>query len=120
MRPPHFVALLPLLMLTAVPTAVRAQDVQTATLSTVQKASHAYAVQSFREQRYAAAYGRFAQLADAGHVPSAQMALVMYGNGPTLFGSHWSAAPDQQRRWNTLVINSARSRIDFADNERAD
>lgn len=86
----------------------------------MQKASYVYAVQSFREQRYSSAYGRFAQLADAGHVPSAQLALVMYRNGPTLFGNDWSATPGQQRRWNALVINNARSRIDFVDDERGD
>ncbi len=120
MRTLHFAALLPLLMFTAQPTAARAQDVQATTLSTVQNASYARAVQSFREQRYSAAYGRFAQLADAGHAPSAQLALVMYRNGPTLFGSNWSATPGQQWRWNALVFDRARSRIDFADNEHGD
>ncbi len=120
MRTPHFAALLSILILTAQPTMVHAQGSPITTLSTVQKATYAHAVQSFREQRYSAAYGRFAQLADAGHVPSAQLALVMYRNGPSLFGSEWSAAPSQQRAWNALVINSARSSIDFADNERGD
>ena len=73
MRIRHFAsALLPLLMLSVQPTVVRAQDIQTITLSSVQQAIYAHAVLSFREQRYAAAYGRFAQLADAGHVPSAE------------------------------------------------
>jgi hypothetical protein len=120
MRTAHFAALLPLLTLTAQPAVVRAQDVQTTSLSAAQQASHAHAVQSFREQRYAAAYARFAQLADAGHVPSAHLALVMYRNGPALFGNEWSATPAQQQRWNALVINTARSRIDFTDNERSD
>ncbi len=120
MRTVHFAALLPLLTLTAQPAVVRAQDVQTTSLSAAQQASHAHAVQSFREQRYAAAYARFAQLADAGHVPSAHLALVMYRNGPVLFGNEWSATPAQQQRWNALVINTARSRIDFTDNERGD
>jgi hypothetical protein len=104
-----------LLMLTAHPAIVRAQDDQTIALSTAQKAVYTAAVQSFRERRYSAAYGRFAQLADAGHVPSAQLALVMVSNGPTLFGTRWSVAPDQQRRWSALVINSTLSSLHFVD-----
>jgi hypothetical protein len=118
MRVSHFAALLPLLVLTAQPTS--AEDLSTTTLSSVQKASLAHAVQSFHEQRYSAAYGRLAALADAGHVPSAQLALVMYRNGPTLFDSAWSAAPSQLLRWNALVINSARNGTEFEDNERGD
>lgn len=100
-------ALLPLLMLAAQPTKVPARDIQAATLSGAQQATYAHAVQSFREQRYAAAYGRFVHLADAGHAPSAQLALVMYRNGPALFGSDWSATPGQQQRWHALVIGDA-------------
>ena len=117
MRTSHFAAVLPLLMLTAQPTG--AQDLPMTTLSTLQKTSYEHAVQSFREQRYSAAYGRFAQLADAGHIPSAQLALAMYQNGATLFDSDWSAAPSQLRRWNDVVINSVRG-ADFTHIERDD
>jgi len=113
-----------LLLLAAQPAVVRAEAIQpvglSISLSNTQQASHARAVQYFGEQRYAAAYGRFAQLADAGHVPSAQMALLMVRSGPALFGSDWSATLAQQQRWNALVINSARYRFDFVDNERGD
>ena len=111
---------LPLSMLIAHSGLLRAQDQQTATLTVTQRAKHALAVQSFREQRYAAAYARIAELADAGHVASAQLALVMFRNGALLFGSDWYASPDQQRRWNALVINSARGRIDIVEYERGD
>ena len=111
----HSAAMLSLLLLTALPAVVPAQNLQTPTLSTAQKAVYAAAVQSFRERRYSAAYGRFAQLADAGHVPSAQLALVMVSNGPTLFGTKWFVAPDQQRRWSALVINSTLSSLHFVD-----
>lgn len=118
MRTPHFVSVLSsVLMLSVLPTMLHAQSSPITTLSTAQKTTYTYAVQSFREQRYSAAYGRFAQLADAGHVPSAQLALVMYRNGQSLFGSEWSAAPSQQRAWNALVINSARSSINFAEQD---
>ena len=120
MRTVHFAALLSLLMLSAQPALLRAQEMPNHDLSAVQQATHAHAVQSFQEQRYGAAYARFAKLADAGHVPSAQLALVMYRNGPALFGAAWYASPDQQRHWNALVINSARNRIDVADNVGAE
>jgi hypothetical protein len=84
----------------------------------VQRERYAEAVQSFREQRYAAAYGRFAAMADAGHLPSAQLALVMQAHGRELFGSDWSATPDQRRRWNTLVINAARQRVELPDTDQ--
>jgi hypothetical protein len=78
---------------------------------------YAEALQLFHEQHYAAAYGRFAAAADAGHLLSAQLALVMYAHGRELFGSDWSATPDQRRRWNTLVINGARQRVELSDTE---
>jgi hypothetical protein len=53
-------------------------------------------------------------------VPSAQLALVMYRHGTALFRSDWYATPDQQMRWNALVINSARSRIEFAEDAGGD
>jgi hypothetical protein len=33
------------------------------------------------------------------------LALVLHDRGQSLFGSAWSASPDQRRRWNTLVVN---------------
>lgn len=69
------------------------------------------AQQAFREQRYPAAYGRYVRLADAGHAPSAEMALFMLANGPSLFASDWSASEAQQRCWNTLAVSRARLRV---------
>ena len=66
-------------------------------------AKYAYAVQLFGERRYAAAYGRFADLADAGNAQSAQMALTMLINGQDLFDGHWSASIGQQQKWIQLV-----------------
>lgn len=74
----------------------------------------------FRQGRHAAAYGRVAALADGGHLPSAQLALVMHDQGRALFGSEWSASPDQRRRWNTLVINAARQRMELPDKDSGD
>lgn len=69
------------------------------------------AVAAFRVGRYPTAYGRFAALADAGHVPSAQAALFMLRHGVLLFGSAWSASEDQATYWNALVINNARAGV---------
>ena len=81
-------------------------------LATPTRTLEATAQQAFRDQRYPAAYGRFARLADAGHAPSAEMALFMLQNGPTLFASDWSASASQQTCWNTLAL--ARGRMRFA------
>lgn len=118
MRIPHFIALLSALMLLAQPSRASAQDIPIITLSAAQKVNYAHAVRSFRAQRFSDAYGRFAQLADAGHVPSAQLALVMYRNGSRLFDSNWSAAPSQLQRWNALVINNVLD--NFAIEDRGD
>lgn len=67
----------------------------------------AQALGEFHERRYAAAYGRFARLADEGHVLSACIALVMVRDGPLLFQSDWSATPEQLRRWGALTIQAA-------------
>ncbi len=69
------------------------------------------AQQAFRAQRYPAAYGRYVRLADAGHAPSAEMALFMLLNGPSLFASEWSASDSQQRCWNALAVSRARLRV---------
>lgn len=59
--------------------------------------------ESFRARRYAEAYGRFAELADAGHAGAAAVALLMVAEGPMLFGSEWSATPGQLQRWHLLA-----------------
>jgi hypothetical protein len=64
---------------------------------------HAQAVTSFRQARFPEAYGRFLSLADAGHVPAAELALWMHQHGPTVFGSHWDASPEQLTAWSTLA-----------------
>ena len=68
------------------------------------------AIDSFLARRYAEAYGRFAELADEGHAPSAWMALMLVSNGPAQFGGEWSATPGQLRRWNALATRHAQER----------
>ena len=60
------------------------------------------------------------QLADAGHVPSAQVALLMLQQGPRAVRQRLDRHADQQRRWNALVINAARNRIDLPDDLSGD
>lgn len=64
---------------------------------------HANAVASFRQARFREAYGRFIGLADAGHAPSAEMALWMYLHGPALFGRDWDSTPAQLAAWAQLA-----------------
>jgi ABC-type branched-subunit amino acid transport system substrate-binding protein len=61
------------------------------------------AVAALMTQRYAAAYGRFAALADEGHTPSALMALALVRYRPSTVGGEWSATPAQLRRWSALA-----------------
>lgn len=72
-------------------------------LTAQQQAQFEAALLSFRTQRYSAAYGRLMRLADAGHTPSAQLALVMFRYSRTLFDAEWDATPEQLRRWQALA-----------------
>ena len=64
---------------------------------------HANAVASFRQARFPEAYARFIKLADAGHAPSAELALWMYLHGPSLFGRDWDSTQDQLTAWAQLA-----------------
>ena len=99
----------------------RADTVMSQPIATApEEARYAEAVDLFRAHRYAAAYGRFAQLADAGHVASALLALLMYRNGAALFGSEWSATIAQQIYWDITASEDARSPRTLTDNDRGD
>jgi hypothetical protein len=68
---------------------------------------YAEAVQAFQAQRYSAAYGRFAALADDGHAPAALMALALVRYAP-VFGAEWSATPAQMEDWSALAMQDMR------------
>jgi hypothetical protein len=68
----------------------------------------ALAVQAFQAREFAMAYGRFAELADAGDAPSALMALAMVRHGPSMFGSEWSITAWQVQRWSELALSDVR------------
>ena len=90
------------------------------TLTSTQLQTQTEALSAFRAHRYSAAFGRFAELADTGHVPSAEMAILMLRYGSALFGSDWTASASQQARWQALVINSARTRVLTFDSSNSD
>lgn len=116
MKPIRF--LLPLIGLLALPLALAGTLRSDA--ATGVDAAYEQAAAAFRTQRYPAAYGLYARLADAGHAPSARLALVMADHGVLLFGRAWYASPDQQRRWNALVANDARARTIATDGAAGD
>lgn len=120
MRYTLIAALLSGLAVATISQTVPAQALKAELSGAAQSARQARAERDFRTGRYASAYASFAALADAGHAPSAQIALLMVRHGPALFGSDWFATPAQQMRWNALVINAARGRLDLEDNERGD
>ena len=93
-----------LLMQLDPPNAGAVQALQAQTL----QARYEEAALDLRTQRWASAYAGFARLADAGHEPSAEMARWMHRQGAALFGSEWSATPEQQRRWDAMVVDAAR------------
>lgn len=64
----------------------------------------------FLARRYAEAYGRYADLADAGDPAAASMALAMVMHGHSLFGSDWSATSGQLQRWRALAQQFAGQR----------
>ena len=111
MRPYCLLAALALAALLAQPPI----EAEAAEPAEVQAVLFADASTAFRARNYAAAYGRFARLADAGHFASAQLALVMLAQGRTLFGSDWSASLDQRRRWNALVVDGLNRQVEGDD-----
>lgn len=91
------------------------------TIEAQQALRYEKAIQAFRAQDYAGAYGRFADLADQGHPASAQWALTMVSQGPAVFGSEWSATRGQLRRWIWLAAHQARDRTaQIPDHDRGE
>lgn len=82
---------------------------------------HAAAVQAFRSQRYAQAFGGLSALADQGHAPSAAIALAMVTQGSWLLGSSWSATAGQLQRWNALAQRDLQQRAaSLSDHDRGE
>jgi hypothetical protein len=81
------------------------------TLTSSEAAIYAYAQQLYDNKRYAAAFGRFARLADAGHAPSAKKALAMLSNTPVKLNGNWTATIDQQNRWSQLAQSTPQANL---------
>lgn len=84
----------------------------TAVPNASQRAAFDYAAELFAKQRFPAAYGRFVRLADASHVASAQLALLIHEQGLRLLGNDWDASGEQLTRWNSLVACEALRRLE--------
>jgi hypothetical protein len=67
------------------------------------------ATRSFRAGRLSEAFGRFQDLANRGDPDAARVALFMHAYGPTLYGKHWDALPQDVAYWASLVRNSGTS-----------
>jgi hypothetical protein len=80
----------------------------------------AQALEQFRVGHHAAAFARFTRLADAGHGPSAQLALLMLRHGKAMFGAEWSATAGQQLRWHAHAVNSSRGLVPIVENDAGD
>jgi len=94
----------PIVGATAKATAALGRPKEAAVAGAEQMRRQALAVQAFQARDYPMAYGRFAELADAGDALSALMALAMVRHGPLLFGSDWSVTPGQVHRRSAMAL----------------
>jgi hypothetical protein len=53
------------------------------------------------------AFERLATIADQGHAPAAKLALLMLRYGTALYGSAFSARPEQVARWAQRVLRAS-------------
>jgi len=96
---PHTGRLLPALLVLPALLLLHPSTAQAGPPASHAERAHARALDSFRQGRFPEAYGRFVELADAGHGASARFALLMCEQGPALFGKDWDCGPEQVRDW---------------------
>jgi hypothetical protein len=84
-----------------------AAAIGTASAADETRSSYDAAVDELTREQYAVAFSHFSTLADAGHVPSALMALALVRYPPTADGTNWSVTPSQMRRWMILAGQSS-------------
>lgn len=65
------------------------------------------ALEMYRQGHFAAAFGRFADLANRGHPDAARIAIGMVRYGRELYGTEWSASAWQLRQWSSAVRSTA-------------
>ena len=64
------------------------------------------AVQLYQDCHWEFAFDRLAILADQGHAPAAKLALLMLRYGSSLYGTSFSAKPEQVARWAQRVLRA--------------
>lgn len=64
------------------------------------------AVRLYEDGHWPFAFERLAALADRGHAPAAKLALLMLRYGGALYGSGFSARPEQVARWAHRVLRA--------------
>ncbi len=60
------------------------------------------AMQAYERNHWQVAYTGFAALADRGDTASGRIALQMWRHGPALYGTSFTAQPQQVRHWTHL------------------
>jgi len=68
--------------------------------------SFATAMQNYDDCHYTVAFQSLAALADGGHAGAARIAFLMVRFGPQLYGSQWSASPNQIDKWARMASES--------------
>jgi hypothetical protein len=63
-------------------------------------------VRLYEEGHWEQAFTGLASLADQGHATAARLALLMLRYGASLYGTAFSAAPDQVARWAQRVLRA--------------
>ncbi len=61
------------------------------------------AMSQYKRGQWSGAYGRFAALADQGHLEAARIALFMLSHGAAMYGSEWGASQVQINQWTKLT-----------------
>jgi hypothetical protein len=64
------------------------------------------AVALYERQRWVAAYDMVCRLADRGDAPASKLALLMLRYGAPLYGTHFTARPEQIARWARQVLEA--------------
>ena len=64
------------------------------------------ATRFYKDCHWKFAFDRLASLADQGHAPAAKLALLMLRYGRPLYGTGFSAKPEQVARWAQRVLRA--------------
>lgn len=95
---------LPLILMLGMPAVPRAEEPQTIALDADQQLIFNQTLVALRDERYGWACQHLGELADAGHAPSARLALRLVGDGTTPFAAHWTTTPAQRSRWGATAV----------------